>query len=121
MPLNSGYTPRVIIANGMIAESLDDSVFVHTKLLADLTAIAEYCSMNKFWDSQIEQLYVDNYMDILLIPKVGNHSIVFGSAEDVDDKFKRLKTFYLKGLNAIGWDKYKRINLKFKGQIVGEK
>jgi cell division protein FtsQ len=121
MPLNSGYTPRVIIANGMIAESLVDSVFVHSKLLVDLTAIAEYCSRDKFWDSQIEQLYVDNYMDILLIPKVGNHSIVFGSAENLDDKFRRLKTFYLKGLNAVGWDKYKRINLKFKGQIVGEK
>jgi cell division protein FtsQ len=66
-------------------------------------------------------LFVDNYNDILLIPKVGNHSIVFGSAEHLDSKFARLLTFYKKGLNAVGWQKYQHINLKFEGQIVAEK
>ena len=71
--------------------------------------------------TNIEQLYVDNYNDILLIPKVGNHTIVFGSADHIEDKFETLKTFYLKGLNAVGWDQYKKINLKYEGQIVAEK
>jgi cell division protein FtsQ len=60
-------------------------------------------------------------MDIILIPKVGNHSIVFGSALFIEEKFNNLKTVYSKGLNTIGWDKYSRINLKYKGQIVAEK
>ena len=121
MPLNLDFTPRVMVATGNIPESLVDSAFVKSPMLKDLLLIANYCSANEFWRAQIEQLFVDNYNDILLIPKVGNHSIVFGSAEHLDSKFARLLTFYKKGLNAVGWQKYQQINLKFEGQIVAEK
>lgn len=121
IPNNKAYTARVMVANGNIPESLADSSFAKSTLLRDLHKIALYCSKDKFWESQIEQLYVDNYNDILLIPIVGNHSIVFGSGENLEDKFTRLKAFYFKGLNNIGWNKYKSINLKYNNQVVGEK
>ena len=121
MPLHTDYTPRVMVASGNITETLMDSSFVKSPIVKDLLSIANYCSSNAFWKAQIEQLYVDNYNDLLLIPKVGNHSIVFGSAEHLESKFARLLTFYNKGLNAVGWQKYQQINLKFEGQIVAEK
>jgi len=121
MPLHFDFTPRVMVATGNITETLVDSAFVKSPMLKDLLLIANYCSANEFWRAQIEQLFVDNYNDILLIPKVGNHSIVFGSAEHLDSRFARLLTFYKKGLNAVGWQKYQQINLKFEGQIVAEK
>jgi cell division protein FtsQ len=35
------------------------------------------------------------------------------------EKFEKLHTFYLQGLNTTGsWNKYSVINLKFKNQIV---
>jgi cell division protein FtsQ len=120
-PAGSDFTPRVLIANGNITESLTDSNFTSSQVLKDITSIVNYCNEHPFWKSQIEQLYVDNFMDIILIPKVGNHSIVFGSALFIEEKFNNLKTVYSKGLNTIGWDKYSRINLKYKGQIVAEK
>lgn len=121
MPLHNGYSPRVLVANGNIAESLVDSNYVKSKLLGELLIIANHCNRDEFWKAQIEQMYVDNYLDIILIPKVGNHSIVFGSADRVQSKFEELRTFYFKGLNNLGWDKYKTINLKYEGQIVAEK
>jgi cell division protein FtsQ len=121
MPLHEGFAPRVIIANGNIAETLADSGFLRTQITRDLLKIADWCYNDEFWQAQIEQLYVDNYMDIILIPKVGNHTIVFGSAERIENKFETLKTFYLKGLNAVGWEQYKKINLKYEGQIVAER
>ena len=36
----------------------------------------------------------------------------------VEEKFERLKTFYEKGLNQIGWNKYSRISLEFNNQII---
>ena len=121
MPLHEGFAPRVIIANGNIAETLADSAFLCTQITRDLLKIADWCYSDEFWQAQIEQLYVDNYMDIILIPKVGNHTIVFGSANQIENKFEKLKTFYIKGLNAVGWEQYKKINLKYEGQIVAEK
>jgi cell division protein FtsQ len=121
MPLHEGFAPRVIIANGNIAETLADSAFLRSQITRDLLKIADWCYNDEFWQAQIEQLYVDNYMDIILIPKVGNHTIVFGSADLIEKKFETLKTFYIKGLNAMGWEQYKKINLKYEGQIVAEK
>ncbi|MDP2174838.1 MAG: cell division protein FtsQ [Bacteroidota bacterium] len=121
IPISSSFTPRVIAANGKIAESVVDSAFAKSQILRDLLSIALFCEANTFWKSQIEQLYVDNYMDILLVPKIGGHIIVFGSVEDMEEKFNKLKVFYEKGLNNVGWDEYSKINLKYKGQVVAER
>lgn len=120
MRLSNKYSPRLPVASGNIKETRADSNIAHTAVLKDLTRIAAFIAEDDFWRAQIEQLYVDNYMDIHLIPTVGNHSIVFGSADHLENKFKRLKLFYLKGLRRTGWRKYKVINLKFDGQVVAE-
>lgn len=121
MPVNNQYTARVITANGKIAETLVDSAFTKNKTTIDLLKIANFCYNDLFWRAQIEQLYVDNFNDILLIPKVGNHTIVVGTAEGIEKKMEKLKTFYYEGLNHVGWNQYKTINLKYENQIVAEK
>ncbi len=121
IPTNASYTPRVLIANGNIAERLIDSAFIKTKIVDEIYKISSFCAEDNFWNAQIEQIYVDNYNDIILIPMVGNHKIVFGSAENLEKKFANLKTFYMQGLNKIGWTDYKTINLKYANQIITEK
>jgi cell division protein FtsQ len=56
-----------------------------------------------------------------LIPRVGKHSIVIGSPENLAEKMENLRIFYIKALKNLGWDKYSVINLKYKNQIVGER
>ena len=70
---------------------------------------------------QIEQIYVNENTDIELVPKTGEHEIVLGDVNDLKDKFNKLMIFYLKGLNNLGWDVYKKINLKYKNQVVCSK
>ena len=57
-------------------------------------------------------------MDIELIPRVGNHTIVFGDANQIESKFEKLIVFYNKGLSNTGWNEYSVINLKYEGQVV---
>lgn len=73
---------------------------------------------NKFWDAQIEQINVLSEGEIELVPRVGDHIIFIGNADRLEQKFDRLKLFYLKALNKVGWDKYSYINLEFENQIV---
>ena len=40
------------------------------------------------------------------------------SPNNVADKLERLKTFYKKALNKVGWNKYSRISLEFNNQII---
>ena len=56
-----------------------------------------------------------------MVPKVGRHLILFGDMGDMESKFTKLKAFYAQGMKKAGWDKYSRINLKFKDQVVCEK
>ena len=46
------------------------------------------------------------------------HIIFLGKPGDYEEKFERLKIFYKKGLNQVGWNKYSRISLEFSNQII---
>ena len=88
-------------------------------MLDELYAMANYINADKFWKSQIQQIYINDEKDMELVPLVGNHKIIFGDTANMDVKFKKLMTFYTQGLSYTGWwNKYSSINLKYKNQIV---
>jgi cell division protein FtsQ len=43
---------------------------------------------------------------------------VFGDISNCEEKFQNLESLYINGLNAVGWNKYETINLKYKGQVI---
>lgn len=115
----SGAAPDLLPANGNISEMYQDSSRVHTPIMQELLKVAKFISGDPVWNAQFEQCYVDNYMDIILVPRVGRHSIVIGNAENIEEKMRNLRLFYTKALNSMGWDKYRIINLKYKNQVLG--
>ena len=70
------------------------------------------------WKAQIQQINVTPAKELELVPQVGDHIIFLGKPGNYENKFDRLKTFYKKGLNEIGWNKYSRISLEFNNQII---
>ena len=128
MPPSSKYTSRVLVANGHIYDNFLEvnqlnAVNLHDTLseeliIDDIFRFANYVRNDPFWSLQIEQLYVNKEMELELIPRVGNHRIVFGDASDLEGKFKKLRIFYDKGLSKTGWNEYSVINLKFADQVV---
>jgi hypothetical protein len=58
----------------------------------------------------------DLYLE--LVPRTGNHTVRFGTADDVEQKLDKLLTFYENGLRNIGWDAYRTISVEYKGQVV---
>lgn len=128
MPPSPNYTSRVLIANGFIDDSFIDIYRENARNVSDtlegrsyvdeIFTFAEFIRKDKFWNAQIEQLYVNKDFEIELIPRVGNHRIVFGDALSIREKFDKLKVFYFKGLNKTGWNEYSIINLKYANQVV---
>jgi cell division protein FtsQ len=119
------YTPRLHIVGGNVnitanmlngVSVLDTSI--KNTILKDIYYLIEYINSDSFWSAQIDQINVDNNDDINLIPRVGNHLVKFGSAEDYEAKFRKLEAFYDKVLPVVGWNKYSIINLEYKDQIV---
>jgi hypothetical protein len=102
----SAYVP---VASGNI-----DEEFAKKKLYE----FASFLEEDKFWNSQIEQIYIAPNQDVELIPRVGNHQIILGNIDDYKENLDKLKLFYEKGLNKIGWNRYSVINVKYKNQVV---
>ncbi|MBI4931258.1 MAG: hypothetical protein HY841_10885 [Bacteroidetes bacterium] len=127
------FTPRLLVVTGNIKESYDewshtsmdelinnDTLKTHT-LLDDFYAMAKFILADEFWSAHVEQIYLNNHGEIELVPKVGDHKIIFGDSGDMEEKFWKLKTFYKEGLNYTGWEDYDTLNLKFNNQVVCSK
>ncbi len=84
----------------------------------ELLTIANYLNEERFWMEQIEQIHFTEKKDIILTPRVGNHTIEIGKAENVVEKLDKLKKFYIDGLNKIGWNKYNKLNIELGNQII---
>ena len=104
-----GSAARVAIATGYI-----DKAFA-TKELYEL---GMFLQKHPLWKAQIQQINVTPAKELELVPQVGDHIIFLGKPGNYENKFDRLKTFYKKGLNEIGWNKYSRISLEFNNQII---
>jgi cell division protein FtsQ len=119
------YTPRLHIVEGNVNISqamlngvsvLDTSI--KNSILKDVFYLVKYINRNDFWSAQIDQIFINGNDEIDLIPRVGNHTIHLGNADNFEGKLHNLEVFYDKVLPEVGWNKYSIINLAFKDQIV---
>jgi len=130
IPLSRSFSPFVLVASGFIAEPFiigqtlniyevkHDSLLRSQQTIYDVYKLAEFITGDKFWNSQIEQIYVNNQFEFELIPRVGSNIIELGRAVDLEEKFENLKILYEQGFNKLGWNQYGKISLKYKNQVV---
>lgn len=108
IPLSQNFTPDLIPVSCIMDSKVDNI----------LCTLMSYVNNNTFWKEQIEQFFVSTNGDISFIPLFGNHEVILGDENDLEEKFKKLELFYRKGLSKIGWNKYKTVNLKYKEQVI---
>lgn len=86
-----------------------------------LLPLLDYLKANPEWDEAVTMIEVRSPNDILLVPPVSGHVINIGDTTNLPDKFSRLRLMYGKVMATKGWDFYKEISVKWRGQIVGVK
>jgi cell division protein FtsQ len=121
VPLSKHFTARTLVANGNIQPHTPDFMEKKRHGMKDLFQLASLIANDDLWKAMIEQVYVTNRHEFVMIPKVGDQSIVLGKFENVDEKLERLKIFYLEGMSREGWNKYRKIDLRYDGQVVCER
>ena len=122
IPMSSNFTARVLAANGYIDEVFGKKIdTLHTEIARELFKTAQFISSDSLWSAQIAQVYVNQDHELELIPRVGTNRILLGNADSLEAKFDNLLVFYKQALPQAGWDRYKLINIKFTGQVIGVK
>lgn len=119
MPLSDKLSARVPVFTGFPDKkklNAGDSL-----LLNNIRVAANYIMNDPFWMSQVSQIDITADRDFEMIPVVGNHLVKLGNGENIDKKFHRLLLFYKQVLSKTGFDKYKVIDVQYKGQVVVSK
>lgn len=109
IPVSGRFSARVLVVNGRIPSNREE-----------LIQVARFITGDPFWNAQMEQIYIRRNGDYILVPRVGEHLILLGSAERLEEKMDNLMLLYQQ-LDPKKWNSYKTINLKFKNQVVCSK
>jgi len=109
IPVTSKYVDRIMIASGTVTDE---------RIIMSLLKMADFVNKDDFWKAQIEQIFIQENGELLLLPQVGDYLIEFGVPDDFQVKFRNLKAVYQEGFKNIGWNKYKTISVKYRNQVV---
>ena len=90
-------------------------------LTKDIIELSRFIYTNPFWMAQIAQVDIHGNREFDIVPVIGNHLVELGSVEDHEKKFNRLMNFYKQVLAKTGMDKYSKIRLQFRDQVVAVK
>ena len=117
LPMNTDYTARVPLIS--FAEYPQwESNLGENDLGKQLMEFLIFINKDELWRAQIAQLAVSEENELTLWPQMTKQLILFGPADEIEEKFKKLKLFYKEVLPKKGWNTYSSINLKYKNQIV---
>jgi len=106
VPIVSGHIYDNKLANGELTSLIGKAIF----------KLAAFIAQEPLWNAMVEQIYIKPNQDFVLIPKVGDFEVEIGTIDNLDQKFKKLHNFYMKGL--LTENDYETINLKYEKQIV---
>ena len=120
MPSSPNFAARVPVATGFTGRFDPNWRSVENSPTAQIFGLATMISEDPFFQAQVEQIHIQSDGDFLLVPKLGDFLINIGPPTELPNKFKRIKAFYETVLPNVGWNRYRSISVKFKGQITGE-
>ncbi|HJV19006.1 MAG TPA: hypothetical protein VJ552_03925 [Sediminibacterium sp.] len=114
LPLSSKLSARVPVFTGLPALQQPD-----TALLRQVIGLARYIQADSFFSAQITQIDITPDRKFEMVPLIGDQLVRFGDASDLENKFKKLETFYRSAWLPYGINTYETIDLQYKNQVVG--
>ena len=121
IPLSKYFAPRVTIITGAVPPYMIDFLSKKNYVLNHVFTLVQTLNSDPFFEPMIQQIIVDATGEFTLIPIIGDQKIRIGTLDDLNGKLERIKIFYKEALPYEGWQKYKTISVKYKGQIVCKK
>lgn len=120
IPVNNKFTCRVPVISGNIEEGPEGGQAIQTEQLKKAYEIVSYMLGEDMWEAQLEQLFINQEGQVVLVPKVGDHTVLLGDlhAIDIAQQLEKLEVFYKEGLSYVGWDTYATIDLSYSDQVV---
>lgn len=117
LPLSAKFSARLPVFTNFPGEKNGLSK-ADSNLLKQIKTLSSAIATDDYIMAMIDQVDINASRQFEMIPKIGNQVILFGDAENVKQKFDKLKVFYRGVITKVGWSKYSSINLQYKNQVV---
>ena len=90
-------------------------------LLKDVLFFAKTIQKDSFFMAQVAQVNIEPNGTFQMVPTLGDHLVLLGTVDELEDKLNRLFTFYKKVWLGSGINAYQYIDCRFNHQIVALK
>ena len=90
-------------------------------LLKDVLFFAKTIQKDSFFMAQVAQVNIEPNGTFQMVPSLGDHLVLLGTVDQLEDKLNRLFTFYKKVWVGSGINAYQYIDCRFNHQIVALK
>ena len=123
-PLQSSFTSHVLIIDGNIPVNVNN---VQKGVIKDArekdwimktVELVKFIENDKDWKRIFVQIHVNEDGDMILVPREGKEKFVLGKPEEIESKFDKIKKYYTAIIPNAGSERYKVIDLRYKGQII---
>jgi len=90
-------------------------------LLKDVLFFAKTIQKDSFFMAQVAQVNIEPNGTFQMVPTLGDHLVLLGTVDQLEDKLNRLFTFYKKVWLGSGVNAYQYIDCRFNHQVVALK
>ena len=90
-------------------------------LLKDILHFTKAIEQDSFFMAQIAQINIASNGDFEMVPSVGEHMVLIGAVDNIEDKLNRLYSFYKQVWVQAGVNAYQVLDCRFDHQIVALK
>jgi len=111
MPLSEFYSARVPMITGNLSK----------KSLEDCHKIVAFIAQDVFLTKNIVGIEVQSEKHYTLKCRMEDFDVVWGDAQELQEKTSKLKAFYNKAINDHSLANYKLVDVRFKNQVVSTK
>lgn len=120
IPVFVGNIHEKFIRESLI-QKREDKKWAKESLLDDMYFLTLHIEKSEFLKALVDHIYIDGSRNVQLIPRVGDHKIYLGGVTNLNEKFKKLQTFYASALQTHDLNQFSTIHLEYRGQVVCEK
>ncbi len=103
------YRIDVPVVSGEFSEALKPTVVL---------PYIDYFTAHPGWDRLVSALQVTPGGDIIMIPAIKGHVVNLGDTTDIDNKFRRLRSFYSQVMPVKGWQYYDTLSVKWRSRVI---
>ena len=118
MKTTPAWAPNVILVRGFILEAVEEGDTMRSMEMNLLKPMLTYLAKDEFLSAFVSEILIDERGEVSLRPVIGNELVEIGKPVDLDEKFSNLMLFYKQVLAKSDWYKYKKVSVKWKGQVV---